>query len=92
MGRKPLRGQERGRLLECLECRCADLDGWETGGMAALKTLKAASRTLKSGRAADGVPGRGRPAREADEKRKTREHANVFYNLTSSGRCDLQIG
>ena len=34
-----------GNLQECLECRCADLDGWETGGMSTLKTRKTASRT-----------------------------------------------
>jgi hypothetical protein len=33
-------------------------------GMSALKTMKTASRTLKGGREADGMPGRGRHARD----------------------------
>ncbi|MBR4190930.1 MAG: hypothetical protein IKQ55_13345 [Kiritimatiellae bacterium] len=39
---------------------------------------------MESGRKADGQSGRGRPAREASEKRKTSENASVFCNLTSS--------
>ena len=42
-----------GNLQECLECRCAESDGRETGGMSTLKTKKTASRTgtrLGSGR------------------------------------------
>ena len=34
-----------GELHECLGCRYADLDGWETEGMSTLKTKKTASRT-----------------------------------------------
>ena len=34
-----------GNLQECLECRRAAPDGWETGGMSTLKTKKTASRT-----------------------------------------------
>ena len=55
----------------------------------ALKTMKTASRTWKSGREADGKPGRGRPAREAPEKRKTSENTNIFCNLTSSWEVRL---
>ena len=57
-------------------------DGWKAGGMPTLKTMKTASRTLKRGREADGLPERGRPAREAAGKRITSEKANVFRNLT----------
>jgi hypothetical protein len=57
--------------------------------MAALKTMKTASRPLKCGREADGMPERGRPAREADEKLKTSEKANVFRNLTHPLRSSL---
>ncbi len=39
--------------------------GWSAGGRPTLKTMKTASRPLKSGRDADGQSGRGRPAREA---------------------------
>ena len=50
-----------------------------------LKNMKTASRTRKSGRKADGLSGRGRPARGAFGWRKTSEKANVFCNLASSG-------
>ena len=49
--------------------------------MSALKTMKTAPRTWKSGREADVQSGRGRPARGASGKRKTSEKANVFRNL-----------
>ena len=56
--------------------------GRATAGMPTLKTMKTASRTLKSGRKADVMPKRGRPAREADCERETGENGNVFCNLT----------
>ncbi len=52
--------------------------GWRAGGRPTLKTMKTASRTWKGGRDTDGQPERGRPAREASEKRKTSENAYVF--------------
>ena len=51
-------------------------------------------RGTNCGREAPVLPGRGRLAREVAGKRKTREKANVFHNLTRalrvSGRCDFQ--
>ena len=58
-------------------------DDWGAGGMSTLKTMKTASRTMKSGRDADGMSERGHLARVAPEKRKTSEKANVFHNLAS---------
>ena len=45
--------------------------GWRAGGRPTLKTMKTASRTWKEGGEADVQSGRGRPAREASETRKT---------------------
>ena len=69
MSRMPLRG----------------LEWMERGKNSTLKTMKTASRTMKSGRDADGLPGRGHLARDAPEPRKTREKANVFRNPMPSG-------
>ncbi len=45
--------------------------GWRAGGRPTLKTMKTASRPWNAGGKADMQSGRGRPAREASETRKT---------------------
>ena len=66
---RPCGGKKSENLQECLECRFADSNGLE-GNQSALKTMKTASRTWKSGRKMDVPSGHGRPAREASGKRK----------------------
>ena len=59
-----------GNLLECLECRFADLDGWETNRTKGNK---------KCGRTAAGLP-----ECETACKRKTSVNTPIFHNLTHS--------